>query len=387
MLIVTLAVMTGLSEDFVRKTTETSAHVEVLPRRPPDWRPEALRAPDEAVYALSRHHLPDEKRAVRGVAGVLAALRAIPGVRVATPAVEAQVVLLFGTSRRPAALVGVVPDLETAVTVLDQRVVLGSWADLARTPDGVILGRDVARSLGVDLGAHLQAVSPEGGMSPLRVVGVVSSGLSRLDKTLALVNLPLAQALVGLSRDQATTVRVALDDPFEAPATARLAQARTGYVSRSWQEKSAAAVAAFERQNRITLVLVLFTTLVAAFGVANVLVQIVADKRRDVAILRAAGFSRRDLGLVFLCEGALLGLAGSLLGWVAGAALIRAVAAIPVDFGEQAALRNQHLPMAEYASFYLGAAAVAIVVCSLAALQPARRAARLDPTAILRGER
>lgn len=386
MLIVTLSLTTGLSEDFLRKTTESSAHVEVLARRPQGWRPEAIRVPGDAVLEVSRHHIPDEKRAVRALAGVLAALRSVPGVRVATPVVEAQVVLGYGTVRRPAALSGVVPEAERAVTSLDTKIVRGSWAALAPTPDGVILGSQLARALGAEVGSHLQAAGAAGGAVPLRVVAILTSGLARIDKTLALVNLPLAQALAGLSTDQATSVELALGDPMRAPEIARTAEAATGYVCRSWQERSAASVEAFARQNLITLALVLFTTLVAAFGVANVLVQLVADKRRDIAILRAAGFSRHDLGMIFLHQGALLGLIGATLGWVAGAVLIRVVAALPVDFGEQAMLRNEHLQMADYPRFYLIALLVSVVVCTLAAVQPARRAAALEPTAILRGE-
>jgi lipoprotein-releasing system permease protein len=387
MLIVTLSLTTGLSEDFVTKTTESSAHVEVLARRRQEWKAEALREPGEAVFNLSRHHVPDEKRAVRGVAAVTSALAALPGVRIVAPAVDAQVVLLYGTVRRPAALAGVVPGFETALSTVPRKVVAGGWRDLEATKDGVVLGSSLARSLGVDVGAHLQAVGTAGGAMPLRVVALVQTGLSRIDKTLAMVNLPLAQGLAGLATDQATTVRLALDDPLAAPDVARRAEARTGYVCRSWQERSAASVDAFERQNRITLVLVFFTTLVAAFGVANVLVQIVSDKRRDIAIMRAAGFSRHDIGVIFLHQGILLGLLGGVIGWVAGAVLIRAVAAIPVDFGENAAMRNEHLQMAEYSSFYLASLIVAVLICALAAVQPARRAAALEPTAILRGER
>lgn len=387
MLLVTLAMTAGLSEDFVTKTTEASAHIEVLARRPSAWRPESLPSPGEEVFALSRHHLPDEKRVVRGVAGVVRAVREIPQVRLATPAVEAQVVLLHGTVRRPATLSGVVPAEEAAITTLPDKVVAGSWSDLARSVDGVILGRLLARSLGAELGAPLQAVGSDGGVVALRVVGVVASGLSRLDRSLALVNLPLAQAVAGLARDQATTVRIAVRDPLEAPAVARRVQERTGYVSRSWQERNAASVEAFDRQNRITRVLVLFTSLVAAFGVANVLVQMVSDKRRDIAILRSVGFSRHDIGIIYLHQGILLGVLGGVLGWVLGAVLIRAVGAIPVDFGEAAMLRNQYLAMSERPSFYLAALVVAVLVCAVAAVQPARRAARLEPTAILRGER
>jgi lipoprotein-releasing system permease protein len=386
MLIVTLSLTTGLSEDFIRKSTETSAHVEVLPRRPQGWKPEALPQPGDAVFSLTRHHIPDEKRTVRPLAGVMSVLTAMAGVRVVTPGVDAQAVLSYGTVRRSVALSGIVPAGEAAITVLDEKMVSGSWTDLEPTPDGVILGSQLARALGVDVGAHLQALGVAGGALPLKVVGIVQSGLATVDRRVALVNLPLAQALAGLPNDQATTVRVGLDDPLGATDFARAAEGRTGYICRSWQERAASQVEAFERQNLITQVLVFFTVLVAAFGVANVLVQLVADKRRDIAILRAAGFARHDIGIIFLHQGILLGLLGSIAGWVAGAALIRVVAALPVDFGEAAVLRNEHLQMADKPWFYGAALAISLAVCALAAVQPARRAAALDPTAILRGE-
>ena len=203
-----------------------------------------------------------------------------------------------------------------------------------------------------------------------------------------MVNLPLAQALAGLATDQATTVRLSPRRPADGRRRSRGRPRRApGYVCRSWQERNAAQVDAFERQNRITLVLVLFTTLVAAFGVANVLVQLVADKRRDIAILRAAGFSRHDIGMIFLHQGVLLGLLGGIAGWVVGAVLIRVVggAAGRLRRGRGAA---QRAPADGRAAVVLPACRwlVAMVVCALAAVQPARRAAALEPTAILRGE-
>ncbi len=386
MLIVTLSLTTGLSEDFITKSVETSAHVEVLPLRPAHLQRIELRA-GEAVYALRRHHVPDEKRTVRPLAGVLAQARALPGVRLVTPAVEAQAILSFGTVRRPVVLTGVIPEDEAALTVLDERVVSGSWQELVRSRDGVVLGGQLARSLGVEVGAQLQAESPDGGLLPLRVVALVESGLATVDRALALVPLDRAQALAGLPSDQASKVRLQLADARQAEGVARAAESRLGYVCRSWQQRAASQVEAFERQNLITRVLVLFTVLVAAFGVANVLVQLVADKRRDIAILRAAGFSRHDIGVIFLHQGVLLGLLGAALGWAAGALLIRVVARIPVDFGEAAVLRNEHLRMVEYPWFYLLALGISLIVCALAAVAPARRAAALAPTEILRGER
>lgn len=385
MFIVTLSLTGGLSEDFIAKTVETSAHLEVLPRRPAALQTEAIRTGQEVV-ALSRHHVPDEKRAVRPLARILAQARLLPGVVLATPSVDAQVVLAHGAVRRPALLSGVIPEDEAAVTVLDERVVAGRWEDLARNRDGVALGSQLARTMGVTVGAPLQALGPSGARVPLRVVAIIQTGLASVDKFLALVHLDRAQRLAGFAADQATKVRLQLADPFAAKTLAPVAQEQLGYVSVSWQERSQAQIDAFARQNLITRVLVFFTTLVAAFGVANVLVQLVAQKRRDIAILRAAGFSRGDITTIFLLQGSLLGFLGGLLGWLAGAALIRIVGRIPVDFGEAAILRNETLRMAEEPSYYRVALVVALAACTLAAVQPARRAARLLPTEILRGE-
>jgi len=385
MLIVTLSLTTGLSEDFVTKALETSAHVEVLGRRPERVGKEALRR-GEPLYALARHHVPDEKRSVRPLTLVLTRARAFPGVRLASPSAEAQAVLAYGTVRRASLVVGVVPGDEAAITVLDERVVEGSWEAFARDKDAAVVGSGLARALGVPLGGQLQALGPGGQLLTFRVVALVQTGLSAVDKALMLTHLERAQILAGLASDQASKVRLLLESPWQAPAVAKALQEELGYVCLSWFDRSAAQIESFERQNLITRVLVFFTMLVAGFGVANVLVQLAAQKRRDIAILRACGFSRRDIGTIFLLQGLLLGVLGSALGWLGGAALISLVRRIPVDFGEQAVLRNEHLRMAEYPWFYLLALALALVVCALASLQPARRAASLIPTAILRGE-
>lgn len=386
MLIVTLSLTGGLSEDFIAKTIQSSAHLEVLPRRPAALQVETL-ALGREVVALERHHVPDEKQTVRPLARVLETVRVLPGVVLATPAVDAQAVLAYGTTRRPALLSGVVPREEAILTDLDERVIEGEWDALEKDRDGVILGAQLARNLGVSVGSPVNALGPEGAVVPLRVVALVQSGLSTVDRTLALVNLDRAQALAGLPSDQATKVRVKLTDPMAAPAIAPRLQELLGYECVAWQSRAAAQIDAFDRQNLITRVLVFFTTLVAAFGVANVLVQLVADKRRDIAILRALGFSRGDIAAIFLWQGVLLGFLGGALGWAFGALLIRIVGRIPVDFGEAALLRNETLRMAEHPQYYLVAMALALAVCTLAALQPARRAARLQPTEILRGER
>lgn len=386
MLIVTLSLTAGLSADFIEKTLQSSAHVEVLPRRVDASRAEAIKVSGELV-ALSRHKVPDEKQTVRPLAKILALCRQLPGVVVATPAAEAQALLFYGTTRRPALLSGIIPREEAALTVVGQRVVAGRWEDLEQNRDGVVLGFQLAKNLGVQVGAPLRAQGPEGTAIPLRVVAIVRTGLASVDKFLALVNLDRAQALMGLPSDQATRVRLRLTDPWKAETVAPVAEALLGYECLSWQERAGAQIDSFERQNLITRVLVFFTMLVAAFGVANVLVQIVAEKRRDIAILRAMGFSGRDIAAIYLIQGSLLGLLGSALGWVLGALLIRIVAAVPINFGEAALLQNDHLRMAEQPWFYVAALVLALVVCSVGAIQPARAAARLLPTAILRGER
>lgn len=386
MLITTFSLTQGLSEDFVQKAVETSPHVEVLPRRPASLRQEALPRANELLQ-LRRHHVPEEKQVVRPISQILATAKSLPGVRLATPSVEAQALLAYGITKRAVLLTGVVPEEEAALTILDERVTTGSWQDFVRNPDGVVLGAQLARQLGTPLGAVLQAQGPGGGLVTLRVEALLRTGLASVDKFLALCHLDRAQRIAGLESSQATKVRLQLANPLEAAKLARFAEEQLGYVCLSWLDRAAAQIDSFNRQNLITRVLVFFTMLVAGFGVANLLIQMVAAKRRDIAILRAMGFSRGDITLISFFQGGLLGLLGTTMGWLVGAILIRIIRRIPVDFGEAALLRNESLRMAEHPWFYVVSLLLALTVCIVGAVGPARRAAALQPTEILRGER
>ncbi|MGQ9836208.1 MAG: ABC transporter permease [Thermoanaerobaculaceae bacterium] len=386
MLITTLSLTEGLSEDFIQKAVETSPHVEVLPRRPAALQKEAFPRAGELLQ-LQRHHVPEEKEVVRPISKILAEARRLPGVRLATPSVEARALLAYGTTKRAVLLTGVVPEEEAELTVLDERVTEGSWQAFVSNPDGLALGVQLARQLGAPLGAVLQALGPGGGLVTLRVEALVRTGLASVDKFLAVAHLDRAQRIAGLDSSQATKVRLQLSNLLDAEKLARLAEEQLEYVCLSWLDRAAAQIDAFKRQNLITRVLVFFTMLVAGFGVANLLVQMTAAKRRDIAILRAMGFSRGDITLIYFLQGGLLGLLGTSMGWLAGATLIRVIGRIPVDFGEAALLRNETLRMAEHPWFYLVSLLLALIVCIVAAVGPARRAASLQPTEILRGER
>lgn len=386
MLIATLSLTQGLSEDFLQKAVETSPHVEVLPRRPATLGKEAFPRAGELLQ-LRRHHVPEEKQVIRPIKQILAVARRLPGVFLASPSVEAQALLAYGTTKRAVLLTGVVPDEEAVLTVLDERVVEGSWQNFVGNPDGAVLGAQLARQLGAPLGAVLQARSPGGGLVTLRVEALVRTGLASVDKFLAVCHLDRAQRIAGLDSSQATKVRLQLANPLDARKLAPRAEEQLGYVCLSWLDRAAAQIDSFNRQNLITRVLVFFTMLVAGFGVANLLLQMMAAKRRDIAILRAMGFSRGDITLISFLQGGLLGLLGTSMGWVAGAILIRVIRRIPVDFGEAALLRNETLRMAEHPWFYLVSLLLALTVCIVAAVGPARRAAALQPTEILRGER
>ena len=157
-----------------------------------------------------------------------------------------------------------------------------------------------------------------------------------------------------------------------------------GYKTQTWEEANANLLSLFQRNNNITFFLVIFVFVVAGFGIANVLITIVLQKQRDIAVLKSIGVGIRSLEMVFLAEGMLLGITGALLGCAAGHYLTSLISALPISYGPSAVVRGNHIVTVQKPVYFIVTSLFAIVVSAISAYGPARRAARLKPVDILR---
>jgi lipoprotein-releasing system permease protein len=299
----------------------------------------------------------------------------------------------------------VLPAEERSATGLAQHLTAGSLEELGSGSFATILGGALARELNVRVGDSVILIAPEGTATPtgvvprmrrFRVVGLFESGMYEFDRGLALVNLADA-ALLFRSGAGVTGLRLAFVDPLRAPAlvrTAALSLGGPGYYVSDWTEDHANFFRSIEITKSMMFLILLMIVAVAAFNIVATLVMIVKEKQTDIAILRTLGAGPRNILLTFAIQGVLIGLAGTLGGAALGTLLAdnlqRLVAALERLLGTQF-LDARVYYMSDLPAYVEGfdvfkVCSVAFLLCALATIYPAWRAARTAPAQALRHE-
>ena len=242
----------------------------------------------------------------------------------------------------------------------------------------VVLGMDLASDLGVDIGDRVRIRTARGEGQIFVVRGILNMGNQGLNKTWALMSLRNAQTLLELG-GASTSILVSVRDIYAADAAAERIGKVTGITARSWMESNTQLLTALKSQTASTTMIRFFVIVSVAIGIASVLVVSVIQRSKEIGILRAMGISRGGIVRVFLIQGALVGLLGSGFGCGMGVALALAF---------RAAIRNADgtplFPFALTPGLFVTSAAIAVLAGVLAAIVPARRAARLDPAEAIR---
>jgi len=373
-LIVVLSVMNGFQKEVRDRMLSVLSHIEITsPNGLSDWEPIA------ETLAKQAH--------VLGVA----------------PMVSSQGLLSRAESMRGVVLRGVDPALEGRVSDLHKQLIVGSISDLKPGQFGVVLGTQLAGTLGIRVGDRVNLLVPEGDLTPagmmprmraLQVVGMVDSGHYEYDSTLAVMHWKDAAALLRMT--DPTGLRVKVDDMQKAPEIAvRLAQVvpQALWVS-DWSRSNRNWFAAVQTEKKMMFIILTLIIAVAAFNLVSTLVMTVTDKQADIAILRTMGASAGLVQRIFLVQGLAIGLLGSLLG-VGFGLLIALNIDVIVPFIETL-FRVQFLPRDIYfisqlpsdvrLDDVLKVGIMAFVLSILATIYPSRRAAQVKPAEALRYE-
>ncbi|HEY7888310.1 MAG TPA: lipoprotein-releasing ABC transporter permease subunit [Steroidobacteraceae bacterium] len=329
-----------------------------------------------------------------------------PGVHVAVPYVEEQSMLTHGQQITGASVRGVLPREEERATGLGQRLTAGSFADLQPGAYRVILGDALAQALHVQVGGSVVLIAPEGVATPtgvmprmrrFQVAGLFHSGMYEYDRGLALVSMTDAARLFGLSFGEVTGMRLALDDPWQAPKVVRRVAydlGGPGYYVSDWTDNHATLFQSIQSTKSIMFVMLSMIVAVAAFNIVATLVMIVKEKQTDIAILRTIGAGPRNVLTIFAIQGIIIGFAGTLLGAALGTLISHNLQALVG--GLERLLHTQFLdPRVYYMSDLpahvegldvLRVCGVAFLLCALATVYPAWRAGRTAPAQALRHE-
>lgn len=375
-LIVVLSVMNGFQEELRSRILGVAAHMEITG-------PQEMLLDWPALDVQVAQH---------------------PEVLATAPYVHAQGLLAYGAHSRGALIRGVLPEREGRVSDLSAAMKAGRLTDLKPGKFNIILGLALAQSLGVAPGDKITVIIPQGSFTPaglvprlkqFNVVGVFEAGMYEYDSSLALIHLADAQKLYRMG-EAVTGLRVRLADMDRAPFVTRdLARSLQGdYFLSDWTMSHANFFRAVAIEKRMMALILTLIVAVAAFNIVSTLVMAVTDKQADIAILRTLGASPASIMQIFMAQGSLIGVVGTLLGVAGGIALALNVKTIVplierslgMDLFPADVYLISELPSKLVWTDVAWTAGVALLLSFLATLYPSWRAARVQPAEALRYE-
>ncbi len=347
---------------------------------------------------------------------VLEKIKTVPRVKDAAPFILKQVMLTFRQRSSGVVVRGVDPEREANISDLQKNLTEGKLVYLDHAPPspsqddsgiqrkGIILGKELARSLGAYTGDVLAMMSPSVRMTPLgiipkikmvEVVGIFESKMYEYDSNLAFISLSSAQSLFGM-KNRVSGIEIKVDDIDAAGHIAAVIQKKLGapYFARGWMQMNKNLFSALKLEKITMFIILILIILVAAFNIISTLFMVVMDKAKDIAILKSMGATRASIMKIFSMQGLIIGVCGTALGCIAGFSIVPNLNEI-VGFIEQLfdieafpsdVYYLDELPsQVQYFDSFL-IIVFSILICFLASLYPAWRASRLDPVEGLRYE-
>jgi lipoprotein-releasing system permease protein len=371
--------MNGFHSYFLSQLIDTNPHIVISDEiRQSAPQPLTTLHPDGAVEI--RRVLPrDPVRGIAGASAILDALNAMDGVA-AAPSLIGQVILRHAGRDYSVTGIGVDAVRELRVTDIVHDMVEGSFEALASDPDGLIVGRQLADKMGVGLGDSVTAATTAGTQTSLKIVGIFHTGIDVEDQYWGIVPLARQQAMQNRSR-VVNEIHIRLADVARSIPFAQAIERRWGFKSAPWEETYARLLDVFALQDKIMFLTTASILVVAGFGIFNVISTIVLEKARDIAIMRSIGMPSASVVAIFVIEGIVVGVAGMILGWLAGWGLGALLHMVPAPTGNA----GDRLPVKLTSLLFTEASLIALLSAVGAAWLPARRAARSDPLSIIRG--
>jgi lipoprotein-releasing system permease protein len=370
-LLVVLSVMSGFHEDLQKKILGVSTHLVVL---------------NYSGQIEDHERVMEETGKVRGVTGT-------------SPFALGQVMVSAGGRAQGVYMRGVEPEHEMETTEIEEHMVSGSLLELLqpeREMPGIVLGAELADRLGVYLGDAVKIISPFGGMGPMgnlpkvrkfEVAGVFEVGMFEYDSNLVLTSMPPAQDFLEME-GTVTGIEVKVDDIYAAAEIGRRIKEHLGhpYYTKDWMQMNRNLFAALKLEKLAMFVILTLIVLVAAFNIISTQIMNVIEKEREIAILKAMGATNGSIMGIFMLQGFIIGLMGTVIGITSGFVIGYVLneyqlIKLPADV-----YYLSHLTAKMKLTDFVAVSVSAVIISFLATIYPAWQAAKLDPVEPLRYE-
>jgi lipoprotein-releasing system permease protein len=377
--------MTGLNEMLDSLILNQTPHIHLYNEiEPTERQPVALYDQfRDAVNVVHSIKPKQSQKKIHNALPILDYLQKDRKVKGATPQVRAQIFYISGSIELGGNLVGMDIMEETRLSNMRDYIIQGTPEDLKNNENGILLGAGLAKKMSLSKGDRVQISTIRGDVFPLKIVGIYQSGIADIDNIQSYANLKTVQRILGEAQNYVTDINVKLNDIKQAPALAQSLGRQFKVTATDINEANAQFETGSNIRNLITYAVSITLLIVAGFGIYNILNMLIYEKMNDIAILKATGFSGRDVQLIFMCQAMIIGIVGGLLGLLIGYGLSVLIDNAP--FETEALPTITTYPVNFNLGYYVIGIVFALISTFIAGYLPSNKAKRIDPVRIIRG--
>ncbi len=307
-----------------------------------------------------------------------------PKVRGAIPQIKEQIFYIAGSIELGGNLTGIDVLQEVELFNFKDYIIKGTPQALSNNDNGILLGAGVAEKMSLKVGDRVQVSTIGGDIFPLKIVGIYQSGIADIDNIQSFANVKTVQRILGQAENYITDINVKLHDIEHAFPLSKKIEQQFKLTAIDIKTANAQFETGTTIRNLITYSVSITLLIVAGFGIYNILNMLIYEKMNDIAILKATGFSGKDVQLIFMSQAMIIGIVGGVLGLLIGLGLSHFIGSLP--FETEALPTITTYPINHNPNFYVIGITFALISTFLAGYLPSRKAKKIDPVKIIRGQ-
>ncbi|MFC4232569.1 ABC transporter permease [Parasediminibacterium paludis] len=356
------------------------AHIRIYNDRPLDNTNIAAKAFPNSVVNLHNAKIIKYTDGIKNSNAILEALKSQKDITSITTQVNINVFFKNAGNKVNGSVSGVDVVNENKVFNASKHITEGNWNELKQRSDGIFVAVDLAKNLSLKVNDNLNILTSDGISKNYKVIGLFKTDVASVDKSKAYININAARQLIGANQSYVTDIQINIKDYDKTQSIINQIAPIIPYKTESWQMANQQLVAGSSLRDIIAIAVSLVILLVAGFGIYNIMNMTINQKIREIAILKAMGFSGPDVTQIFLTQAIVIGIIGGFIGLGFGYLIANLVNKIPF---EVAGLHT--LPMAYKPKDYVLAFMFGLITTFIAGYLPARKASKIDPVTIIRG--